>query len=116
MDSQTAKKWRVLSRGLKVVGAVGCIVTFGLSMGLISYYSANRPHAPQPGRGWTVGITWTHPPSYGTPSEESRLLWLSWSFFPFFGLGALSEAIKMNNLDDYSGIPASRTSPALKRN
>lgn len=115
MDSQTARKWRSLSRVLKVAGAVGCVATFGLYMVLISYYSAKRPHTLQPERGWTISISWTHPVSYGTAMEESRLMWMFWSFFPFFGLGWASEAIKIYKPDNNSGFAQSKDSRALKR-
>jgi hypothetical protein len=115
MNPRTAKKWRVLSLVLKVIGVVGCVVTFGFLMVLISYYSAKRPHAPQPERGWTVGLTWTHPPSYGTVQEENRLFWLHWWFVPSFGLIALGEAIKIYKLDHYSGVAAFKKPPFFKR-
>jgi hypothetical protein len=83
---------------------MGCVVTFLWLTLLISYYTAKRPHAPQPERGWTVGLEWTHPVSYGTTQEESRILWLHLAFLPFFGLVALAEIIKIYKLDDYSGI------------
>jgi hypothetical protein len=104
VDQQTAKKWRALSRALRVIGAVGCIATFGCQMFLIGYYTDKRPHAPLPERGWSVGLNWTHPLSYGTAQEANRLLWLQWWFFPFFGVIALSETIKIYKLKDYSGI------------
>jgi hypothetical protein len=110
MSLSTAKRWRVLARVLKIVGAVGFVAVFVYSMALISYYSAKRPHVPQPERGWTVGLTWTHPASYGTRQEESRLQWLAWWSVPLFGLMALGEAIKIYKLDDYSGIAAFKRS------
>jgi hypothetical protein len=102
----SAKGWRILARILRIVGAVGYVVIFLYSIALISYYSAKRPHVPQPQRGWTVGLTWTHPASYGTAQEESRLQWLRWWSVPLFGLIALGETIKIYMLDDYSGIAA----------
>lgn len=88
-----------------MIGAAGFLVLFAYSMFLIIYYQAKRPHAPQPERGWTVGLTWTHPVSYGTPQEENRLLWLHWWSIVPFSLIALGEAIKIYKLNDYSGIP-----------
>ena len=104
MNSQAAARWKLLSRALKIIGAAGCIVTFALSIGLAQYYSAKRPHTPQPKLGWTVGLTWTHPPSYGNHGEEDRLHWVFDCFFPFFGVILLSEGIKIYKLDDHSGI------------
>lgn len=75
-------------------------------MFLIQFYGARRPHAPQPGHGWTVGLTWTHPSSYGTAQEENRLQCLLRSFIYSFGLVALGEGIKVYKLGDYSGIRA----------
>lgn len=115
MNLRTAKKWRVLSRVLKVIGVVGCVVTFGYLMFQITYYSATRPRAPQAERGWTVGLTWTHPPSYGTAQEENHLFWLHWWFFPSFGLIALGEAIKIYKLDECSAIVPLKGPPFLKR-
>jgi len=100
-----ANKWRVLSRILKVMGAAGFLATFALLLFLTGYYSAKRPHSPQPELGWTVPLTWTHPTSYGTAREEGRLDWLHWWGLPCFGLIALGEAIKIYILNDYSGIP-----------
>jgi hypothetical protein len=104
METRAAQRWRVLSRALRVIGAVGFAVVFLWSALLISYYSAKRPHAPLPERGWTVGLEWTHPTSFGTAQEENRLLWCSWLALPFFGLVALGEIIKIYKLDDYSGV------------
>ena len=47
--------------------------------------------------------------------EESRLMWMFWSFFPFFGLGWASEAIKIYKPDNNSGFAQSKDSRALKR-
>jgi hypothetical protein len=104
MDQQTVKNWRILSRALRVIGATGCIVTFGFSMFLIIYYSYKRPGTPLPANGWTFGIPWTHPTTYGTARDVNRLLSWSWWFFPSFGIGLLSEAIKMYVLNDFSGV------------
>jgi hypothetical protein len=71
---------------------------------LIGYYDAKRPHFPQPDRGWTVGLTWTHPTSYGTAQEENVLLSLhSCSIVPF-ALIWVGVAIKVYLLNDYSDI------------
>jgi len=104
MNPQTAARWRVLSRALKIIGVVGCFVTFGLPIGLARYYSTRRPHEPHPELGWTVGLTWTHPPSYGTPEEENRLHGAFDWYFPFFGVILLGEAVKIYKLNDHSGI------------
>ena len=87
ISAHAAQKWRGLSRSVK------------------------RPPAPEPERGWTVGISWTHPTRYGTAQEEDRVLRLFFWFFPSFGLIALGEGIKMYVLDDYSGIAACKRPP-----
>ena len=91
------------ARVLKAVGALGCLFTMGSSLFLIAYYSAERPCDPVPERGWTVGLSWTHPTSYGTTQEESRLQWLSWWTVPSMSLIFLGEATKAYKLNDYSG-------------
>src|SRR5712692_5610569 len=106
MDPGTAKKWQVLSRVVRTVGALSFVLSFVYSMVLISYYSAKRPHGPQPERGWTVGLSWTHPLSYGTAQEENRLQWLFWWSLGSFCLIAVGEAIRIYKLDDYSGVRA----------
>lgn len=112
MNLRTAQKWRTLSRVLKFIGAVGFAATFTCFIFFTNYYSAKRPHTPQPERGWTVGLTWTHPPSYGTAQEENRQQWLLWWAFPLFGLLALGEAIKIYKLDDFSGVARSKRQPS----
>jgi hypothetical protein len=62
---------------------------------LTFYYSATRPHSPHPDLGWTVALHWTHPASYGTAQEESRLASLFWCFLPFGLLIAVGEAIRI---------------------
>ena len=114
MEAHTAHRWGLLSKVLKTIGGVSCVLIFTCLLGVIVVYSSSRPHTPQPERGWTVGLTWTHPTSYGTAQEERLLLWLHWWFFPAFGLIALGEAIKIYKLDDYSGIAAFKPRPFSK--
>ena len=104
MRPATAKRWRVLARVLKIIGATGFVVAFSLWLTLISYYTSKRPHAPQPEHGWTVGLTWTHPVSYGTEQDERRSQWLVDLFFPNFCLFAFGEMVKIYKLDDYAGL------------
>ena len=103
MTPGSAKRWRVCARVATTIGVIGCIVMSVSSMFLIAYYSANRPYNPEPDRGWTVDLSWTHPKRYGTAREEDRLLWLYFLFFPSFGLVLLGPAIKAYKLNDYSG-------------
>ena len=86
-----------------MVGFCGCFVTFSLTFLLIVYFSVARPKTPKPAAGLTVGLSWTHPTSYGTVQDENRLQWSSFWFVPFFGLLCLGEAIKAYKLNDYSG-------------
>ena len=102
----SANRWRLVARALKAIGTIGFILSFACWLLLTSYYSAKRPHAPQTERGWTIVIEWTHPPSYGTAREASRVQRLFLLFIPFFGLMALGEAIKTYKLNDYSGFTA----------
>ena len=66
---------------------------------LAFYYSATRPHIPHPELGWTVGLSWTHPTSYGTAKEQYLLISLHWCFLPFFLLIALGEVIRIYILE-----------------
>jgi hypothetical protein len=104
MTPDTSHRWSVLSRLFKAIGAIGCVGVFLWLAFLIGYYTARRPHVPQPEQGWTVGLTWTHPTSYGSAQEESRMIWWHGAFLAFFGLAAVGEMINIYKLDDYSGI------------
>jgi len=110
MSPHAAQNWRAVSRLLIGLGFVGCIATaLGLTL-LISHYSASRPPVPDPERGWTVGISWTHPTRYGTVQDEHQVLRLFFWGFPSFVLVALGAGVKIYILDDYSVI-ASRKRP-----
>jgi hypothetical protein len=97
-------KWRVVAKFLQVIGVVCCIAFFVSHFALLAYYSGHRPRVPEPEHGWTVGLTWTHPVSYGSERDERRSQWLFGLFLPSFGLIALGEMIKIYKLDDYSGL------------
>jgi hypothetical protein len=103
MTPEAARRWKFCARLMKTLGSFGCVVTFGLSLFLIAYYSANRPKTPDSATGLTVGLSWTHPTSYGTAQDENWLQWSSFWFVPSFGLIFLGEAIKAYKLNDYSG-------------
>ena len=98
--------WRSIAKSLRIIGVVCSLVFFVSHVALLAYYSANRPRFPQPEQGRTVGLTWTHPVSYGTEQDERRSLWLSDLFLPSFGLIAFGEMIRIYKLDDYSGLRA----------
>jgi hypothetical protein len=102
--------WRFVAKFLRIIGVVSCIVFLISHSALLAYYSANRPHVPEPEHGWTVGLRWTHPVSYGTEQDDRRSLWLFDLLLPSGGLIALEEMIKIYKLDDYSGL---RTRPKL---
>lgn len=116
MSRDPQNRWRLLARLLKVIGATGYVLSFTYSLILTSYYSAKRPHVPQPERDWTISVEWTHPPSYGTAKEANRFKLLFQLCLPFFGLIALGEAIKVYKLDDYSGIPGLKEPQQQLRN
>jgi hypothetical protein len=87
------RSWERLSKFLKTVGGVGCLVTLVWSFSLIGYYTAKRPSVASPERGWTVPLAWTHV-SYGTPSENEQLMRLHSWFFPFFAVALAGAAIQ----------------------
>jgi hypothetical protein len=94
------KKWKILSRALRVLGFGGCLVDFVSSISMIAYYSVTRPHIPQPGREWDVKFYWSFiPPSYGTAGENEFLLSMHWWFFLFFVLICLAELIRIYVLE-----------------
>lgn len=92
-------RWSLVRKILFYGGFVGCGVDFILSLGLIAYYSANRPHLPEPTRGWIVRLKWSlSPPSFGTVDDNALLLALFHWFFAFFMLIALAEVIRIYKL------------------
>jgi hypothetical protein len=105
--------WRRVAKSLQVIGLLSCAVFLVAQVVLLAYYFANRPVVPQPERGLTIGLRWTHPVRYGSGEDERRSLWLFSMFFPGVALVAVGEAIKMYKLNDYSGIS---TSPKLPWN
>ena len=95
----TEQRWRIIYKIVRLAGAAGCVSTFLLLVVLTGYYSANRPHVPQPEHGWTVRLNWSvAPPSYGTVAENELLLKVFWSFLPFFLVIAIGEAIRIYKL------------------
>ncbi len=93
------KQWRLLYRFLRYLGAAGFLAIFLLLTCLVVYYSVTRAHSPRPEIGWTVAFHWTHPTSYGTAQEESRLVSLFWCFLPFGLLIAVGEAVRIYILE-----------------
>jgi hypothetical protein len=73
--------------------------TFLLLLSLSFYYSTTRPHSANPELGWTVELNWTHPTSYGTPQEQSRLITIFWCAFMSVVPIALGEAIRIYVLE-----------------
>jgi hypothetical protein len=95
----TEKMWRIIYKMLRFAGFAGCATTFLLLTALTGYYSANRPHVPQPEREWTVQLYWSvAPPSYGTVAENELLLTVFWSGIVFFLVIAIGEAIRIYKL------------------
>jgi hypothetical protein len=88
-------QWRLVLKSVRVIGVTGCVLSFVLLVALIGYYSANRPHAPHPGSGWTVPLPWTGwPRAYGTAQENSVIHRMHLLFFPFFVLIATAFAME----------------------
>ena len=73
--------------------------TFLLLTSFTLYYSATRPHSPNPELGWTVELNWTHPTSYGTPQDQSLLITIFWLGFMSVVPIALGEAIRIYVLE-----------------
>jgi hypothetical protein len=96
--------WRFVAKLLRIIGVICCIVFTISHFAVLAFYSANRPHLPEPEHGWTVGLSWTHPVSYGTQQDERRSQWLFELVFPSGGLIALGEMIRIYKLDDYSRL------------
>jgi hypothetical protein len=116
ISSGVQKRWRFIVKVLKMLGFIGCFTVFIWQTFLIGHYSSVRPHTPEPQRGWTVGLSWTHPVSYGTAQEEERIMFLFWVPVPFAALIILGELIKVYVLEDYSGIKGLKGPPhPLKR-
>jgi len=105
------KHWRFFHKAFRYLGCVGTIVIGVMSMALISYYSANRPHVPQPEHGWTVPFNWSFSyPSYGTAQENDRLISLFWwgiSFGIFFAIGEAIRIYKLKGYKDNNAIKRS---------
>lgn len=112
MSDQSEARWRSVAKWLRNVGAVCCVGFFLSLLALVEvYFPSYRPEVPQPERGWTTGLTWTHPVRYGTPQDESRSQWLFNLFFPGFGLIFAGELIKIYKLGDYSGLRRRQNPP-----
>jgi hypothetical protein len=88
-----------------MIGGVSSICLFLSFLALVEvYYSYRRPDAPQPQRGFTTGLTWTHPVRYGTPRDESRSHELFALSLLAFGLVFVAELIRIYKLNDTSGL------------
>ncbi len=111
VSAAAAQRWRLVSRILIACGFIGVIASAIALEVLISYYSGHRPAAPQLERGWTVGISWTHPTRYGTAQEEGNVLRLFSLGLPFFCLIALGAGIRIYLLDDYSVLKSRKRAP-----
>lgn len=105
--------WRRLAKGLCVLGG---FLFFGSFIGttvLTIYYIDHRPHMPQPELERTVPLPWTHPVSYGTAEDASRL------FAVFTGglcaalIFAAGRGIRIYILDE--DIPFRRPPPTYGR-
>lgn len=98
----TEKHWKFLYKVFRYLGCVGTIVIGVVSTALIGYYSANRPHVPQPDHKWTVPFNWSfNCPSYGTAQENARLISLFWWGISFGIFFAIAEAIRIYKIKGY---------------
>jgi len=85
--------WRRIRTVLRYAGVAALVTDMALLWGTVAYYRSARPPSPHPEHGWVVRLNWSH--TFGTASENNLLLWLFWWQFPFFGLIALGEAIRI---------------------
>jgi hypothetical protein len=103
MSDQSGARWRSVAKRLRIIGGVFCVGLFLSDLAMFEvYYPSRRPEVPQPERGFTTGLTWTHPVRYGTAQDESRSQWLFELFFPAFGLMIAGDLIEIYILGDYS--------------
>lgn len=91
-DARSDKTWKPLARALLIVGLAGLAVVPVMFTFLMIYYSAVRPHSPQPSVGWTARLQHTAG-AYGTESENARLVGLFFGTQPIATLAALGGAI-----------------------
>lgn len=110
------RQWRQLAKGLCVLGGflVFCSVIWLFFLQI--YYIDHRPHTPQPALKRIVPLPWTHPVSYGTAEDASRLLWVFNAVFYAAAICAIGRAIRIYILDE--DIPLRRPRPTygqLKR-
>ncbi len=99
MASSNRRPWKISSNVLSILGVGGFMVAFVWLLGLIGYYSFQRPREPMPERCWTEPLHWTHG-YYGTPAENERLLRLHHWCFPFVLVGGAGAWIKMRYKKD----------------
>jgi hypothetical protein len=105
MSERSDARWRSIARSLQIVGGLGFVAFFlSFLILVLVYFSSYRPEIPQPERGLTVDLTWTHPVRYGTERDERRSQRLFGLIFPSFGLMISGELIKIYILGDYSGL------------
>jgi hypothetical protein len=94
-------QWKVLLKGLRIIGVAGCAVSCVSLLALIGYYSAVRSHAPDADSGWTIPLPWTGwLRAYGTAQENTVILRVFAMFFRSLycsRLPALSESISQKD-------------------
>src|ERR1700758_3932933 len=112
MSDQIKTRWRLLAKWMIALGAVWFFSLFIWFIALIEfYYPSHRPEFPQPQKGYTTGLTWTHPPRYGTTRDESRSHWLFNLSFVGFGFMIAGELVKIYRLNDHSGLRVDQCRP-----
>jgi len=106
------QRWIILVKILRIAGVGAILVSFIMFYGLIGRASVARPHYPDPAKGLTAAIPWTHGScetpekadcsAYGTPEERDRVLfWFNFGFYSVV-LIAAGEAINIYKLGNYS--------------
>jgi hypothetical protein len=109
MSARSEDRWRFVAKWLRIVGVVSTVGLFLSYLAVVGvYYPLRRPQAPEPQKGFTTGLSWTHPVLYGTQKDEGRSQLLFTLYFPAFGLMVAAELIKIHKLGDYSGLRRSK--------
>jgi hypothetical protein len=103
--------WRRLAKSLQIAGGVCCLGMFLAHIVMLAYFYSSRPEIPEPERGWTTGLSWTHPVRYGTQLDEDQSQLLFNLFFSGFGLIISGILIKIYALNDYSDIGSKPNPP-----
>jgi hypothetical protein len=100
MRNLTDKEWRILSNILVRVGIVAYASLFISLFVLDGYYVARRPQVPQPDEGWTIHLTVSPGPHYGSAEDQAKIETLSFWVFIVFVIPAAGFAIRRLKLNE----------------